>query len=106
MEAGLLSEIIYIKSRTYDDNNGFNEQVEKYVDYLKCRAQVKYSSGKREIYNNELVVAYSPTFVIRKHYKIDETMKIFYNDKVYRIVSIEPDSKKQCQYIITELINE
>lgn len=106
MQAGLLNNIIKVQKRVYSEDNKFNEQEETYIDYLTIRARVKYSSGSRSIENKEVFINYSPEFIIRIYHKIDETMIILYNDKKYRIVSIEPDIKLQSKTIITELINE
>lgn len=105
MQAGFLNNIIEFEKRIVT-SNVYNEQ---YVDYVKCsacRAQVIYNNGNRAIENNEMVVNYSPTFVIRQYHDINETMRIKFNGKYYRIISIVPNNKLQNKTILTELINE
>lgn len=105
MQAGFLNKIIEIEKRIVTTNT-FNEQVAEYEKCLVCRAQVVYNNGNRSIENDELVVNYSPTFIVRQYHDINETMRIKFDDKYYRIVSIMPSNKLQNKTIITDLINE
>ncbi|SKB43538.1 Phage head-tail joining protein [Macellibacteroides fermentans] len=54
----------------------------------------------------EIVNTYNITFTVRNYHSINETMRIIWKGKYYRIISILPDKYKQSTDIIGELINE
>jgi len=71
--------------------------------YLK--SAVKYNSGSKGINNEEIFNSRNITFIT--HYrKIDETMRILFNDKKYKIVFINEVGYKNGLDIKAELINE
>lgn len=105
MQAGLLKDIIEIHKPTLTTNE-FGEQIQLFEKYIETKAQVIYDRGNRNVSNNEIVFNYNTTFNIRYFVHVNETMKIVFSKKQYRIISIESDSHKQCKTIICELINE
>jgi SPP1 family predicted phage head-tail adaptor len=105
MQAGLLRDTIEIQKRIIDKDD-FGSDVETFQHYLSTKAQVIYSSGKRNISNNEITYNYNVTFVIRYCVDISESMRINFDEKYYRILSIEPDRHFNKKIVITELINE
>lgn len=105
MRAGQLTEKITLQEATISTNSyGANDLV--WNDVITTRANVIYTNGNRINDTNEITFAYTVTFVIRSYHKINERMRILYNDKLYRILSIEENRHLQQQKIITELINE
>ena len=106
MRAGLLNNIISVeKPEVISDEFGANSL--KWVQHIpKTRAKVTYSSGSRTNENNEITFAYEVVFTIRIYHKVDERMRIIWEGKKYRILSIEEDRTLQQLTIKTELINE
>lgn len=108
MQAGLLKDDIITIQKLNIIKNKFGEvEGEEWIDKLpNIRSQVTYQNGNRVDENNELFFAYQVTFTVRIYHKIDELDRIVWNNKNYRILSIEPDKKIQRQIIRCELINE
>lgn len=105
MRAGLLTEQILIERITYIKNIfGANEK--KWIPHMNTRSIVKFNNGNRKIENNEIVNSYLLSFTIRDYNDVDESMRIVWNDKKYRILSIFQDKHKQSIEIIGSLINE
>lgn len=105
MRAGLLrDEITVEKLTTMKDSYGSIE--ESWEAKLSTRAEVKYNSGNRAALNNEIIHTSNITFIVRYYHPIDESDRILYKGKRYRILSISRELYKQTISIITELINE
>lgn len=106
MRAGLLNSVISVeKPEVVSDEFGANSL--KWVQHIsKTRAKVTYSSGSRANENNEIIFAYEVVFTVRIYHQIDERMRIRWEGKYYRILSIEEDRTLQQLTIKTELINE
>lgn len=105
MQAGLLREPITVQEPvTIKDNYGANTT--DWKDVISTRAQVTYNNGNRQNQNNEIVHTYTITFTIRLYHRVDELMRIIWNGKKYRILSINKELYKQSVTITTELINE
>lgn len=105
MNAGLLKECITIEQPTISQNvYGANEL--EWSTFIETRAFVNYTSGNRMTANNEVIWSYQVNFTIRVYHQVNEKMRIIWNDKKYRILSIEEDKDKQKLTIRTELINE
>lgn len=106
MRAGLLNSVISVeKPEVVSDEFGANSL--KWVQHIsKTRAKVTYSSGSRANENNEIIFAYEVVFTVRIYHQIDERMRIRWEGKNYRILSIEEDRTLQQLTIKTELINE
>ena len=95
MRAGLLTETILLQE-SVPVKNEFGATSMEWVDYLQTRANIKFNSGNRVNQNNEIFTSY----------KVNEQMRIIYQDKKYRILAINSDRTKQSTEIIGELINE
>lgn len=105
MRAGLLTEYITIENITTNKNDfGATEKVWKPI--IKTRCNIKLNSGNRQTENKEIINTYSITFIIRYYHNINEDMRIVWNGKKYRILSIFPDKHKQSIDVIGDLINE
>lgn len=104
--AGLLQEIIRIYSPTSTVNE-YGEKVQTYVKTYETRARVLHDNGTRTTENNEIFYSYQKTFNVRSYVPVTEFDQIEYNDKRYRILSIEDRVKtSNDKLIITELIND
>lgn len=105
MRAGLLRECIKIqKPVVATDGYGANDV--EWQDYIFTRAYITYSEGNRINDNNEVTFAYIVNFDIRIYHDINERMRVIYNGKKYRILSIQQHKDIQKLSIKTELINE
>ena len=58
-------------------------------------------------YEYEIIYENTVSFIVRFYCPVEDTMRIKYQDKLYRIISINPDRDLyRNKTIITELINE
>lgn len=105
MQAGLLKEVVTIQKPVVNQD-GFGANDVNWSDLITTRASVGYNTGNRVNDNNEITFAYQVTFTVRVYHQINERMRIIWQGKKYRILSIELDKQKQRQTIRTELINE
>lgn len=105
MNGGRLKEIIVVQRPTITrDDFGANKTVWK--DIITTRSDVQFEKGDRATENGEIVFNYTKVFTIRVYHNVDEKDRILWNNKKWRILSIEPDKDQQKQTIRTELINE
>ena len=106
MKAGLLTETIRIETpETF--RNEYGADSKRWETWIgKTKAAVTYNSGNRETENNEIIYSYQVTFTVRIYHQINESMRIIWKNKKYRILSIEPNKQKQSLTIRAELINE
>lgn len=86
--------------------NSFGSITTKFIDKFTTRAQVTTNSGNRLNQNNEIIHTYNVTFTIRLYHNVEESDRVIYNGKKYRIISINKELYKQAVNIIGELINE
>lgn len=105
MQAGLLKEVVTIQKPVVNQD-GFGANDVNWSDLITTRASVGYNTGNRVNDNNEITFAYQVTFTVRVYHQINERMRIIWQGKKYRILSIELDKQKQRLTIRTELINE
>lgn len=105
MQAGQLNEIINIYAPIHTKNE-YGEVVEEWKKRTSTKANITYSGGNRNIQNGELFLGYTKIFKIYRYVDINESMIIEWQNKRYRITSIE-DVKQWNEKIITaEIINE
>ena len=105
LRAGTLTEPIIIQQQTTAKSE-FGDEVKSWTNYISTRCSVKSYTGNRQTENMEIVNTYNITFTVRNYHSINETMRIIWKGKYYRIISILPDKYKQSTDIIGELINE
>lgn len=105
MRAGLLTQSIIIQEPEAV-KDGYGANTVEWKDIISTRSQVTFNSGNRQNQNNEIVHAYTITFTIRLFHPVNENMRIIWKGKKYRILSINTDTFKQSNTIISELINE
>ena len=106
MRAGLLNSVIAVDKPTVvaDDFGANSLNWEQHIS--STRAKVTYSSGTRANENNEIIFAYEVIFTVRIYHQINERMRIIWEGRKYRILSIEENKELQQLTIKTELINE
>lgn len=107
MRAGLLNEIIKVEQPVIAQNDyGANDYTEWETFIERTKAQVTYGSGNRVTENNEIFFTYEVIFTVRYYHKINEDMRIIWQNKKYRILSLQRNKPQQSLTIKTELINE
>lgn len=105
MQAGTLTErikflkLVKVKTETGSEDN-------TYVLDHKCRARVTYLSGDRVNENGDIFYSSHVVFEIRQGLKFDELYRIEWEERPYRILSIEHNKKNQSIKIICDLIND
>lgn len=105
MKAGLLKEKIEIYKPTVVTTDYGNSKL-TYSLYYTTRANVQYNSGTRTRENDEVFYPNNKTFIVRHYVPVTEPMQIKFEDKFYRILSINADKYYNDKVIYTELVNE
>lgn len=105
MQAGLLRDIVRFQEvqTQRDELGGFSDE---WVDVLTKRAEVRFASGSRKMANGEIYNPLAITCKIRYCRDVHEKMKLIYEEREYKIISINRDRLQQCTVIQAELINE
>lgn len=105
MQAGLLRDIVrFQESETQRDHMGGLS--EKWIDVFTKRAEVRFASGSRTLVNGEIFNPLAITCKIRYCKEVHEKMRFIYEDRKYKIISINRDRLQQCTVIQAEWINE
>lgn len=104
VRAGLLNKIISFKKPIISVNE-FGEEVTSFETVITTRARVVFKNENRELTNNENVYTTSLTFTIRSYHEIDQNMIILYNNKNFRIISLDDTISGEIK-IETEQIND
>jgi head-tail adaptor len=105
MRAGLLTEPITIYEKIITTND-FGEETEEWVVKYTTRARLVNDGGDRTIINGEIFYSNAKTFQVRTYVPVDEYDEIKWDNKLYRILSIQPDKSRMNKTIRTELIND
>lgn len=105
MRAGLLQYNIDIYHTTAS-KDVYGATITNWELYKKTRANIKVDRGDKIIEAQEVISDYSVTFIIRDYNKVDETMRIYWNNKKYDILSIIPDKQAKNLILSCRLINE
>ncbi|WP_455094405.1 phage head completion protein [Prevotella koreensis] len=105
MMAGEFKEIIKI-FKSIEKENDYGERVieEKYI--YQTRAKHEAISGTRKNENNEIFYDNKKTFYVRSYVPINDTSIIEYDEKKYRVISINKRKEHNDIQVVTELINE
>lgn len=104
--AGLLTKPIKILAPQTKINE-FGEQVQQYIEKYKTRARVLHDSGTRTTENGEIFYPYQKTFNVRSYVPITEIDLIEFEDKKYRVITIENRIEtNNDKLVITELVND
>ena len=106
MESGVLVNKVTFQKQVVSVDEYGHESV-SYVDDFTTRAEVIYNSGNRDIQNQEVFYDTTLTFRVRYYCPVEETMRIKYQDKQYRIININPEKLYyNRKTIIAEIVNE
>lgn len=106
MESGLLKDIITFQEMTVTTDE-YGHEITTFTDAFTTRADVIWNNGNRIVSNEEIFYENTVSFVVRYYCPVEDTMIIVYQDKKYRIISINPDKELyRNKTIISELINE
>ena len=102
MQAGRLKDIITLYKRNVS-RDAYNQQSIEYEKYYSCRAQCIYNKSTRTTINDETVINFIPSFIIRYYH---DTMLVEHKGIKYRITSILFDNNNQSKSIFCESLNE
>lgn len=105
MKAGILRNKIEIYNPVVTTTDFGNTKTE-YTLFTTTRANVRYNSGSRVVENDEIFYPHSKTFIIRHYVAVTEPMRIKFEDKFYRIISINSNQYYNNKEILAELVNE
>ena len=106
MRAGLMTNTIRVERRV-DIANEYGTSSKRWETFIsKTKAEVKYDSGDLVNQVNEIVHTQRVTFIVRIYHQITPDMRIIWENRKYRILSLQADKKSQSLLIKTELINE
>jgi hypothetical protein len=106
IRSGLLNKVITLKYPSTQVND-YGEEVITYdpKDNVTTKARVVFNKNDREVINNEIVYPLNLTFTVRSYHTINDSTVINYNNKDYRILSINDCTVGEIN-IIAELIND
>ena len=105
MRCGLLKNKIDIY-RAISNQNEFGEMVQEYRPWYCTRSRIVSNGGSRTLLDNEIFYSYRKIFEVHQYVDVKETDIIHYNNKKYRILSIDLDRNQMKKVIMTELIDE
>lgn len=105
MRAGDLNERVTFQKKTTEKSD-FGGYSVTWVDDFSTNATVTFRNGQRLLDSKEIFNQYIFAFYIRIFHKVDESMRIIYDGKKYKILSIYKNKAIQAIEIIGELINE
>jgi SPP1 family predicted phage head-tail adaptor len=105
MYAGSLKETISFE-KPVDSKSEFGDSTVTWVTDRQTKASVEYSNLNRTTENDEIFFSANVIFRIRIYHKIQETMRIKWENRYYRILRIEKQRTQQQITIKAELINE
>lgn len=104
MRAGILQYKIECY-KLVKEKDKYGAVKEQYVFAFKTRANIKVDSGTRDTENSETVYNLNLTLICRYYCKFEDTFRIKFEGKDYRIISILPDKPKNQKVLKIERIN-
>lgn len=105
MQAGLLTEQIVLYKPEISTND-FGEETTNWVEAYTTRARLLHTGGGREIQNSEVFYATTKQFQVRYYIPVENYYRIFWQNKYYRIIDIEPNKQQQLLTIKADLVND
>ena len=105
MQAGLLKYVIDIQTVIIDKDE-YGAETEQWQNVIQTKADVRYLNGSKTLQNGEIININQLQFIVRHYLTINEQMRIVYEEKKYRILSINNDRLMAKKTIIAELIND
>lgn len=105
MRAGLLNEFIIIKRSNVTISES-GQKVSSYERVTRTRSRVIYVNGDRTEKNKDIVWTTNLKFEIWDYVDVKEQDIVEFDDKEYRIKSVEHDKVQQKKIIYVEKITE
>lgn len=105
MRAGGLKHRIEIQSNI-ETINEFGERVRTWATTIATKADVLHKDGTSTMKHGEVFTDYKVDFRVRKYHQIDETMRILFGGKKYKIEAVLPNYEKNLTLLKTSKINE
>lgn len=105
MMAGQYNEVIKIYKSIETVNDYGEREITTQLDYT-TRSKVEETSGSRQNENNEIVYDHLKTFYVRSYVPILDTSIIEFDNRKWRVISIDKRREQNDIKIVTELINE
>ena len=106
MNSAKLKERIDIYKQIVEPTD-FGDNRLSYEFKYSCRACVNYSSGNRIVENDEIFYSVDREFIVRHYVPIVDTDIIEWDNKKWRVLSIDRDKYKYNDIVIkTTLVNE
>ena len=106
MQAGILNQKVDFY-RLIVDKDDFGHESYTYEKTFSTKACITYNNGNRLIENQEIFFDNTLTFKVRSYCPVQDTDRIKYRDKYYRILSVNNEYNKHNQkIIIAELVNQ
>lgn len=103
--AGIFKEAIEVYNYEKESND-YGEMIEVRHRKYECRAAVSHIGGQRQVWNNEIAYPYQRTFIMRYHIPITEDDEIKWNDRFWKVTSINRDRELYETVVIAEQVNE
>lgn len=105
MQAGLLKYVIDIQE-VAKSKDEYGAEIEQWQNVIQTKSDVRYLNGSKTLQNGEIINLNQLQFTVRHYLNINEQMRIIYEEKKYRILSVNNDRLMAKKMIIAELINE
>ena len=105
MQAGLLKYVIDIQA-VNNSKDEYGAETEQWQNVIQTKTDVRYLNGSKTLQNGEIINLNQLQFIVRHYLNINEQMRIIYEEKKYRILSVNNDKSMMKKTIIAELIND
>lgn len=105
MKAGAFKYMIELYHRETEVND-YGEEKEEYKLVRKTRAAINFRNNARtsEMAESRFIGVYE--MIVRDYVEIDDTSRIVWNGKKYRVVEWHEDLEYRDKYVVVEEINE
>lgn len=105
MKAGAFQYMIELYHRETELNE-YGEEVESYKLVRKTRAAINFKNNSRATFLGETSFTGIYEMIVRSYVEIDDTSRIKWNGKNYRVVEWHEDLQYRDKYMIVEEVNE
>lgn len=105
MRAGMLKYQLKLLQLTYTIDS-FGSTTETWSEYATVRAGLIYKGGNKSIVDYEMFNSSNIDLTLRYDSNINEQMRIYFNDKLYKINAINKNPFDNSLIISCELINQ
>lgn len=105
MKAGAFKYMIELYHRETELND-YGEEKESYKLVRKTRAAINFKNNSRESNLGENRFSSSYEMIVRNYVEIDDTSRIKWQGKTFRIVEWHDDLEYRDKYVVVEEVNE